>query len=109
MKEIVEYLNRKNLIFKSLKEIAPKALGSRKKVAIYLGVNLKGFYALVMQIEKKSRVLRNEAEELMALHHKLERYIDSRITLKYMMIDAPLCSKAKAMLEENGWKVWLKK
>jgi len=106
MKEIVEYLQKKNLIFKSLKEISPKEIGSRKKIELYLGVDLKGYYALVMRVEKKSRVLRKEAGELMLLHEKLEKYIDSKIMKKYMIIKAPLCSKAKVLLEENGWKVW---
>jgi len=106
MKETVEYLQKKNLIFKSLKEVTPKELGSRKKIELYLGINLKGYYALVMKIEKKSRILRKEAAELMVLHEKLEKYIDSKITKKYMIIKAPLCSKAKALLEENGWKVY---
>ena len=103
---MVEYLQKKNLVFKSLKEVTPKELGSRKKISLYLGVDLKGYYAVVMEIEKKSRILRKEAHELMALHEKLEKYIDSRISKKYMIIRAPLCSKAKALLEEHGWKVW---
>lgn len=106
MKALVEYLNQKDMIFKSLKQIMPKELGSRKKVSLYLGVDLKGYYALVMELEKKSRVLRKEAGELMELHEKVEKYMDSRITKKYILIKAPLCSHAKAMLEENGWKVW---
>jgi len=107
MKELVEYFNHKNIIFKSLKEITPKELGSRKKVSLYLGVELKeNYYALVMEIKKKSRVLRKEADEFIHLHEKLEQYIRSKITKKYIIIKAPLCSHAKAMLEENGWKVW---
>ncbi|HIQ45990.1 MAG TPA: hypothetical protein EYH57_00060 [Sulfurovum sp.] len=106
MKEIVEYLNHKHIIFKSLKEIAPKELGSRKKISLYLGVDLKGYYALVMSLEKKSRVLRKEVEDLILLHEKVESYIDSKITKKYIRIKAPLCSKAKALMEEKGWKVW---
>ena len=106
MKEIVEFLQKKQIIFKSFKEITPKELGSRKKVALYLGVNLKGYYALVMSVEKKSRVLRKEVGEFMLLHEKLEKYIDSKITKKYIVIKAPLCSHAKVMLEENGWRVW---
>lgn len=106
MKALVEYLNHKKLIFKSLQEILPKELGSRKKVSLHLGVDLKGYYALVMQLEKKSRVLRKETGDLMALHEKLEKYVGSNITKKYILIKAPLCSHAKAMLEENGWKVW---
>jgi hypothetical protein len=84
----------------------PKELGSRKKVSLNLGIDLKGYYALVMEVEKKSRVLRKEAGELMLLHEKLEQYVESKITKKYILIKAPLCSHAKAMLEENGWKVW---
>ena len=106
MRALVEYLNHKNIIFKSLQEIMPKELGSRKKVSLYLGVDLKGYYALIMEVKKKSRVLRKEADELMDLHEKLEKYIGSNITKKYMIVKAPLCSHAKAMLEENGWKVW---
>jgi len=106
MKALVEYLNHKNIIFKSLQEIMPKELGSRKKVSLNLGIDLKGYYALVMEVEKKSRVLRKEAGELMRLHEKLEQYVESKITKKYILIRAPLCSHAKAMLEENGWKVW---
>lgn len=106
MKELVESLNRKHIIFKSLKAIMPKELGSRKKVSIHLGVDLKGYYALVLQMEKRSRVLRKEADELMLLHEKLEQYIGSKVTKKYIIIKAPLCSHAKAMLEEHGWKVW---
>lgn len=98
MKQIVEYLQKKNIIFKSLKEILPKELGSRKKVSLYLGVDLKGYYALVISLEKKSRVLRKEAEDLMGLHEKVEQYIDSKVSKKYIIIKAPLCSKAKAML-----------
>ena len=106
MKKIVEYLQEKNIIFKSFKEVTPKELGSRKKIALYLGVDLKGYYALVMKIEKKSRILRKEAGELMTLHEKLEKYVDTKITKKYIIIKAPLCSKAKKMLEENRWKIW---
>lgn len=107
MREIVEFFQEKGIVFKSFKEIPPKALGSRKKVAIHVTVDLKGYYADVMWLEKKSRVLRKEAEELMGLHEKLEKYIDSTITQKYIVIKAPLCSKAKALLEDRGWRVFV--
>jgi len=106
MKKIVNHLQQKNIIFKSFKEVMPKELGSRKKIDIYVGVDLKGYYAVVMYVEKKSRVLRKEADEFMALHEKLEKYIDSKIMKRYILIKAPLCSKAKALLEDSGWKVW---
>ena len=106
MKEIVEFLQHQNIVFKSLREITPKELGSRKKIALYIGVDLEDYYTLVMQIEKKSRILRKEAMELMQLHEKLEKYLDTKITKKYIIIRAPLCSKAKVLLEGKGWKIW---
>jgi len=106
MKEIVEYLKEKNIICKTLKEVPPKELGSRKKIRLYVGTNLKGYYCSVMLLEKKSRVLRKEAGELMLLHEKLEAYQDTKILSRSIRIRAPLCSHAKAMLEANGWRVW---
>ena len=106
MKEIVEFLQHENIVFKSLNEVSPKELGSRKKISLYVGVDLEGYYSLVLQIEKKSRILRKEAMELMGLHETLEKYIDTKIGRKYIIIKAPLCSKAKALLEEHGWRVF---
>jgi len=103
---MVEYLQQKNIIFKSLKEIVPKELGSRKKVKLFVGVDLKGYYAHVMYLEKKSRVLYKEVGDLMILHEKVEKYIDSRIKKKYIIIKAPLCFKAKALLKEHKFRVF---
>ena len=105
MKAIVEEMRSKNIICKSLEEVTPKVLGSRKKVSLYVGVDLKSYYCMIIKLTKKSRVLRKEAEELMALHEKMEAYKNTKITKKYIWIEAPLCSKAKALLEEHGWKV----
>jgi len=106
MKKIVDLLQEKKMIFKSLKSIEPKLLGSRKKINIYLGVDLKKYYTCIIKVSKKSRILKKEAEILMEFHQKLEKYQDSKINKKYIFIDAPLCSKAKKLLKENGWKVW---
>jgi len=106
MKKVVEFLQRKNLIFKSFKPITTKALGSRKKIDLFIAVDLKGYYACIFYVAKKSRVLKKEVEEYNNLHEKLEKYRDSRIKKKYIIIHAPLCSKAKDTLEAEGWKVW---
>ena len=106
MKTVIDYLQQKNCIFKSFTQIQPKAIGSRKKIELYVGVDLKGFYVLVMSLEKKSRILSKEAKELIELHTRVERYIDSAIKKKYIIIKAPLCSKAKASLVAQGWRVW---
>ncbi len=103
MKTTVDLLRQAGILCKKLTPISPKALGSRKKIAMYLGVDVEGYYCSVMVIEKKSRVLRKEAEELAALHAKLETFADTAITKRYIQVKAPLCSKAKAWMEQEGW------
>ncbi len=107
MKTIVDLLQEKKLVFKSLKPIDVKELGSRKKIDIYLGVDLKSYYACIIHVSKKSRILRKEATELMEFHKKLEAYNESKINKKYIYIQAPLCSKAKTLFEEEKWVVWV--
>ena len=107
MKTIVDLLQEKKLVFKSLKPIDVKELGSRKKINIYLGVDLKKYYACIIHVSKKSRILSKEASELMEFHKKLEVYNESTIKKKYIYIQAPLCSKAKALFEEEKWVVWV--
>ena len=109
MKEIVHILQENKLIFKSLKPISIKELGSRKKIDLYLGVDLTKYYVCVIHIRKKSRILSKEAMEIMQFHKKLEIFNDSKITKKYIYIQAPLCSKAKALFKEQKWKVWEEK
>jgi hypothetical protein len=106
MQEIIPLLQKKKLIFKSLTPIEIKLLGSRKKIDIYLGVDLKKYYTCIIHINKKSRILQKEAKELMGFHEKLEAYKDIVIKKKYIYIQAPLCSKAKTLLQENKWTVW---
>jgi hypothetical protein len=105
VKEIVDKYRAKGMIFRSLKPISLKDLNSRKKISIYLGVDLGGYYTLIMHLEKKSRVLRKEAYELIELHKRVESLIESKIVKKRLTIKAPLCSKAKKLLEESGWIV----
>lgn len=107
MKELIERLQEKKVVFKSFKKILPKEFGSRKKIDIYLAVNLKKYYACILHISKKSRILSKEAKELMEFHQKLESYNESKIIKKYIYIQAPLCSKAKALFEEEKWVVLL--
>jgi hypothetical protein len=106
MKEIIDVLQKKKLLFKSLKPIDVKLFGSRKKINIYLGVNLEKYYACIIHINKKSRIISKEALEIMEFHHKLESLNESKILKKYIYIQAPLCSKAKNLFREEKWVVW---
>jgi len=107
MKQIVEWCQERGMLFRSLKPIAPKSLGSRKKIQIFVGVDMRSYYHALFVIEKKSRILRKEAEAFGRLHTALEQHLDTRIKHRCILVKAPLCSKAKQLLEESGWRVEL--
>jgi len=106
MKKIVETLSSKNIIFKSLELLDPTVLGCKKHINIYLGTQIDNYYGLILCIERKSRVLSKDAQSYIELHEKAQEYNQSKINKKYILIRAPLCSKAKALLEEDGWMVF---
>ena len=105
MKCIVEHFRKKKHLFRSLVSVDLKALGTRKKILYYLGVDMETYYTTILVVRKKSRILRKEAETFMMLHDRLEEHIGSKIKKKYLLFEAPICSKAKLFLEEKGWCV----
>ncbi len=106
MKEVLERICKKQIVFASLSTIDPKLLGTRKKIAIFSGVDLKSFYHLIFRIEQKSRFVLKHAEEILALTLALESQQAHRYRFKHLILKAPLCSKAAALLHQNGWKVY---
>jgi ribosomal protein S6E (S10) len=46
MKAIVELLSRQDILCKKLTPITPKELGTRKRITLYIGVNIRGTIAV---------------------------------------------------------------
>jgi hypothetical protein len=107
MKQLIEKLQSRNLIFKRLTLIDIRGeFQSRKKAKLYLGVNLNRYYACIIDINKKSPILQKEAVELMGFHKKLEKYNSSAVKRKYIYIHkTPLCSKAHTLFKNQGWVI----
>ncbi len=105
MKELVELLAKKGIVFKSLKVINASKLKSRKKIDIYIGVDLKNNYCSLFQIYKKSRFIKKDANEVVDLVQRLETFNESKIKFRYIVINSSICSKAKLFLEENDFKI----
>ena len=106
MKEVVELFRQKGLIFKELEEVDLKRLGIRKRLQAYLGVDLSNRYHLLFLIRRKSRFLRKDATDLVLLVEQLERAFSHKVAKKSLFLEAPLCSKAKELLLERGFRVF---
>lgn len=105
MKELTTYYTNKNVIFKDIKEILPKELGSRKKIDIYVATSIDGKYYSIFIIDSKSRFIRKNANDLIELNELLSSYVGHNFKKKELLISSPLCSKAKEFLKENAWSV----
>ena len=107
MKELTNYFTNKDIIFKQIDQITPKELGSRKKIGIYHATSIKKEFYSIFIIDAKSRFLRKNADELMALTDILSTHLDHNFKKKVLLISSPLCSKAKTYLKENKWSVYI--
>lgn len=105
LKDLIHYLNEKELHFKSLEKVEPKELGSRKKIGIYDATHIDSSYYAIFIVESKSRFIRKNANDLIEMLESLKSYKDHNYKYKMLIISSPLCSKAKALLEENGWHI----
>jgi len=100
-KNIVEILRENNIICKKLDEIK---LNTRKKIKVFLGVNLKNEYCVIIRLYKKSRFLRKDISEIEAF---VPKEINFRYKKKILILNSPICSKAKEEMKE--WKILLVK
>jgi hypothetical protein len=97
MKDVVDVLNKNGIICKKLEEIK---INSKKKIKVFLGLNLKNEYCLVVAIYKKSRFLTKDLEFL----EKIIPNINFRYKKKILILNSPICSKAKDKLKE--WRIF---
>jgi len=105
LKELTGYYTNKDVIFKEITKIEPKQLGSRKKIEIYAATSVDSQYYGIFIINAKSRFLRKNADELMTMCDQLTTFVEHNFKRKELLISSPLCSKAKAYLKDNSWKV----
>lgn len=105
MKDLTKYFLDKEILFKDLKEVFPKELGSRKKIEIYSATSTSKDYYAIFVVDSKSRFIRKNANDLLDLYNNLVDYEKHNFKKKVLLISSPLCSKAKKFLEDEKWSV----
>lgn len=105
MKDLTKYYLNKEVLFKDLKKINPKDLGSRKKIEIFCGTSVSSDYYAIFIIDGKSRFIRKNANDLLELFNKLADFEEHNFKKKELLISSPICSKAKKFLEDEKWSV----
>jgi hypothetical protein len=101
MHKLNEILLQKNIVLKEIKDITPK---TRKKIKVFLGVDIKNFYYLLVSLDTKSRFLQKNAKELLEFVLPLSE-VKFQKNKKILFSKAPMCGKAKEFLKSMGWRV----
>ena len=96
MKNLVELLQKNGIICKKLENIK---LNTRKKIKAFLGVNIKNEYCFIVVFEKQSRILSKDLEIL----ERILPNINFRYKKKILVLNSPICSKAKEKLSD--WRI----
>jgi hypothetical protein len=105
MKELVDTLRAKGLIYRKLIMIDKKGLKTRKKIEIYEAVDFERYYSAIFILRQKSRFLRKDADVLEELYARLKVLQDHNFKKKILLYDMPFCSKAQAQMKEEGWRL----
>jgi hypothetical protein len=102
MNELNDFLFQNNIVLKEIENITPK---TRKKIEVYLGVDMKNSYYLIVKLNKKSRFLMKDAKELLEFLSQIDRIKD--INFKYkkrvLILSGEICSKTKEFLSK--WRI----
>lgn len=105
MKDLTKYFLDRDILFKEIKEISPKELGSRKKIGIYVATAVNKEYYAIFIVDAKSRFIRKNANDLIELTGKLIDFQGHNFKKKELLVSSPLCSKAKKFLEDEKWSL----
>lgn len=105
MKVLVDNLRANGRIYKQLEEIEPKALKIRNRVKLYVALDLDRYYNAIIVVSQKSRLLMKDVLKLEEIVEKMALYRDHQFKGKVLILDAPLCSKAKAAFIKAKWKI----
>ena len=105
MKVLIDQLRAKGKLYKKLVEVQPKELGIRNKIRIFSATDTNGYFSTIFMVSQKSRLLMKDVVKFEEIFQKLVTYSGHNYKYKILIIDAPLCSKAKKAYSGAKWKI----
>lgn len=103
----MQYTRKKSKAFKMITQLIPldpKLLKIRSKVELFKGIDKNSFTAII-GVNQKSRILVKDIAKFEDMIVKMQRHFGHTFQKKKIIIEAPLCSKAKKAMQEAQWEV----
>ena len=105
MKALIDQLQSKGKLYKQLIEIQPKELNVRNKIRIFSAIDMNAYHTALFMVSQKSRLLMKDVAKFEEIYQKLVTYSGHNYKYRILIIDAPLCSKAKKAFGDAKWKI----
>lgn len=100
---IEKYLKNKNIVLKDLEHINFRSFEIKKRIEFFRGIDTQDRGWVIVVIDRKSRILQKDVKALRGLLQELP--LDLSYEKKIFLLKAPICSKAKDLLKQEGWLV----
>ena len=105
MKTVVDALRNHGVVLPKLEPVDLKAVGIKRRLEMYAAVDEKQWHTLILRVQRASRILQKDAQGYDATVKALSEARGHNFGKKLLLLDAPICSKAKTLLQQSGWKV----
>ena len=106
IKTVVDRLQAEGVLFRRFEPFDLRHVGSRKRLRVFHGIDERQRYALVFFVRRKSRILQADVREWLELKERIEAYFGYAVWQNIAILQAPLCSRARALLEGEGWRLF---
>lgn len=102
--EIYQIFQAHNIVLKNLRWIDVSEFSKKRTLKFAVGVDLKGFYTMVVLRFAKARFLIKELEDIRQIYEQIEINLDTKIKKSIILYNSEICSKTQKALKDMGWK-----
>lgn len=105
MKRIVESLAKRGYLFKSLVPIDSKVFKTKKRVAVYKAVDLKGYFHAIFVIGQKNPLTKKELMIIGEIYKRVVLHVGHNFKYKVLLVATMQRRGVLEELRQESWRV----
>lgn len=105
-KEIIKLFVQRKILLRNLQDIDLNGVTNKRCYKCYLGIDLKGFYTILIIRNAKSKFLAKEFDILKEIYAFICKNTGINVKKLIFFYNSEICSKVLRLFKENGWKAY---
>lgn len=105
-KEIIKLFVQRKILLRNLQDIDLGVITTKRCYKCYLGIDLKGFYTILIIRNAKSKFLAKDFTFLKEIYAFICKKTGISIKKLIFFYNSEICSKVLKLFGENGWKAY---